>query len=258
MIRRILGRIVREILGRRIILPLFLASGTEASSLINTILKVRGLSQTYLEIGIENGLTLESVKAHSKTGVDPNPKVFSSLLTPRTAIDVSESDKFFQHNRKKFEFIYIDGLHTFEQALRDLLHSMDNLVPKGIILLDDTVPSDKWSALPDQQDAYRARQHESKSDDTSWHGDVFRVVTLVSSWNIDFLHFATVTDLQNPKTLFWIDPGHSWKEVIEGAAINKQTNRSFEQEFSYGIPEHFRPLSKFDLIDQLRVQSRNK
>ncbi len=44
---------------------------------------------------------------------------------------------------KKFDCIFIDALHEFEQLKKDFNNSLLRLNPYGIIILDDTDPVDK-------------------------------------------------------------------------------------------------------------------
>ena len=46
------------------------------------------------------------------------------------------SDKFFKDN-EKFDIIFIDGLHTFEQTIKDIDNSIKFLRDKGVILIHD-------------------------------------------------------------------------------------------------------------------------
>ncbi len=47
------------------------------------------------------------------------------------------SDKFFEVNKKKYNFIYIDGMHTKEQIPKDIINSWESLLKDGIIWMDD-------------------------------------------------------------------------------------------------------------------------
>ena len=51
------------------------------------------------------------------------------------------SDEFFKsHINKKYDIIFIDGLHTAYQVSKDLYNSIKNLKNGGIIILDDVFP----------------------------------------------------------------------------------------------------------------------
>ena len=47
------------------------------------------------------------------------------------------SDHFFEINKNKYNFIYIDGMHTKEQIPKDIINSWDSLLVGGIIWMDD-------------------------------------------------------------------------------------------------------------------------
>jgi len=47
------------------------------------------------------------------------------------------SDHFFEVNKNKYNFIYIDGMHTKEQIPKDIINSWNSLLIDGIIWMDD-------------------------------------------------------------------------------------------------------------------------
>ena len=91
------------------------------------------------------------MRARRRCGVDPNP-LFDAVLLPRGAtFAVMTSDEFFRTIRpsRRFNVAFLDGLHTFEQTYRDMINTFAHLT-NGVILIDDTVPVDEYSAIPDQ------------------------------------------------------------------------------------------------------------
>lgn len=106
----------------------------------------------YLEIGCANDRNFNVVTAPKKIGVDP-----ASGGTHRMT-----SDAFFETNKEKFDFVFIDGLHTYEQARRDVVNSLRFLQPGGIITIHDLLPSCwEWELVP--------RSHRM------WTGTVWKV-----------------------------------------------------------------------------------
>lgn len=143
----------------------------------------------YLEIGVEAGVTFNAVEMAEKTGVDPDFLCDIADLSG-TAIRATSDDFFDDHPDRIFDLIFIDGLHTFEQSLRDLMHSIARLVPGGLILLDDCFPTDAYSAMRSIADCNLAKERESWPD-RHWMGDVYKTVVFLNDF-LDRFSFAHV------------------------------------------------------------------
>ena len=107
------------------------------SDVINKIIQYFNLNNpNYLEIGVWNGDTLKDVNSNNKDGVDPEHYDKCSLVNYKMT-----SDNFFNnHIIKKYDIIFIDGLHTAYQVSVDLYNSIKNLNENGFIVLDDVYP----------------------------------------------------------------------------------------------------------------------
>lgn len=107
--------------------------------LINYIIQLKGY-KSYLEVGVHFRYTFDRVICDSKLGMDPK-------FTERVDMYQLTSDDFFEMNKtnwfKKFDIVFIDGLHQAKQVLKDLQHSIDSLSPDGIVLLHDCLPNSK-------------------------------------------------------------------------------------------------------------------
>jgi hypothetical protein len=118
---------------------------------------------SYLEIGVNRGDTFNNVAASIKVAVDPHlvceqiNRIDNGLYIRFFSLT---SDQYFGNvahhldltdflSEHFFDVIYIDGLHTFEQVFRDLLNSIARLNPKGVIIIDDVIPSSYHASLPD-------------------------------------------------------------------------------------------------------------
>ena len=73
------------------------------------------------------------------------------------------SDDFFEENNFKFDCIFIDGLHTYEQAIKDILNSIKFLNNNGIIILHDCLPLKIWNQIVPQMYGH-------------WNGDVWKAI----------------------------------------------------------------------------------
>ena len=143
----------------------------------------------YLEIGVDQGLTFNNVVAHHKRAVDPALKFSPTDLTlGNRSVQHFEmtSGEYFAAagSRWMIDVAFIDGLHTFEQTLRDLLNVQAYLKPGGAIVIDDIYPSSYHASQPDVGEAFRIRDHQAKfyndmSTDNSWMGNVYKLVFFV-------------------------------------------------------------------------------
>jgi hypothetical protein len=119
----------------------------------------------YLEIGCNTNNLFDSVPVKNKVGVDP----FAGGNIRKT------SDDFFKENNAKFDVIFIDGLHTYEQVRLDVINAIKALKPGGWIALHDNLPRD-W-----------IEQHVPVVSPTYWTGDVWKVAfELAKTVGIDF------------------------------------------------------------------------
>ena len=125
--------------------------------------------KNYLEIGCHNNEVFDKIEIE-KIGVDP----ISGGNYRGT------SDKFFKENLKKFDCIFIDGLHEYNQAKRDILNSIEILNKDGIIILHDCLPpSISHQRVP------RTRY--------TWNGDVWKAIVEARTWE----HVDTYTVLSD-------------------------------------------------------------
>ena len=117
----------------------------------------------YLEIGCDQNQLFSKVLIENKIGVDP----VSGGNIRKT------SDDFFKENVNKFDIVFIDGLHTYEQVKKDILNSVNFLNENGIILVHDCMPDSLGKqAVP----RYKMQ----------WNGDVWKaIVDLRQKENLD-------------------------------------------------------------------------
>ena len=117
----------------------------------------------YLEIGCDKDQSFSKIKINKKGGVDP--------ISGGTIRDTS--DNFFINNKEKFDIIFIDGLHHYEQVIKDIYNSLKILNDNGHILIHDCLPRTiAHQAIP----RYRG----------SWNGDVWKsIVELRTKPNLE-------------------------------------------------------------------------
>jgi hypothetical protein len=103
--------------------------------LINRLINLNSYTD-YLEIGYKEGNTFHRITALNKTAVDPNP------LKTNSNVKICTSDEFFSSNTNKYDIIFIDGLHVYEQVKRDFENSLKSLRGQGVIVFHDMNPQD--------------------------------------------------------------------------------------------------------------------
>jgi len=161
----------------------------------------------YLEIGVHEGSTLAEVNCGRKVGVDPSfspeREAVQAKVGDHVTLHEMTSNSYFEVSQETFDFIYIDGLHHWEQVYSDFVCSLARLRPGGLILLDDTLPIDWFSMRRNKAFSIQSRRFlkPKARHRHAWHGDVFKVVPLVASFHRD-LEWATF-DRGNGQTLFW-------------------------------------------------------
>ena len=142
--------------------------------------------KSYLEIGLGNGGTYANVEAANKVGVDPTP--WNQGVRDFAGVHIATSDEYFARHwddGTKFDLILLDGLHTFEQTYRDFVNSLHFAHRRTIWLIDDVMPNDKYSAIPDGAEALARRKAETGSDYPAWHGDVYKIVWMIHAAHPD-------------------------------------------------------------------------
>lgn len=170
---------------------------------INTLAAALGATR-YLEIGVNRGATFRDIALPQRVGVDPR-FLFdaAALAAPGTRFHEVTSDAYFEAAGRDtlFDICFLDGLHTFEQTLRDFCNTLPHSHRRTVWLIDDTWPSDVFSAMPDMQRAYRFR-HMTADKSQSWHGDVFKLVFFLHDF-FPTLNYRTIKSRGNPQTLVW-------------------------------------------------------
>ena len=165
-------------------------------SVINSCLKtIRGNS--YLEIGIGTGKTITKIKSNHKVGVDPKLQVNKAIRQQQnTKLYELTSDQFFKKNKEKYDVIFVDGLHLYEQAIRDILNSLNVLTKNGVIIAHDCNPKTE-----------RVASRTSRKG--VWSGDVWKAIydLKLNYKNLDYFCLASdfglgIITKKNPEDKF--------------------------------------------------------
>lgn len=125
---------------------------------------------TYAEIGVATGASMAHAGRDTRSvGIDPCPRVTAKIRC-RARLYPITSDEFFERynlfeelGAEQLDLAFIDGLHLFEQALRDFINLEKYAGENTVALIHDCYPPTELSAERDRIMAY-------------WAGDVWRLI----------------------------------------------------------------------------------
>ncbi|MCK5211062.1 class I SAM-dependent methyltransferase [Candidatus Parcubacteria bacterium] len=157
-------------------------------------------AKKYLEIGVEFGTLFFRIKAQKKIAVDPQfkfslkKKIYKLFFERGSKFFEMSSDDFFKGNSglfsdQKIDVAFVDGLHTYEQSLRDIENCLDNLENNGVVVVHDCNPLSESAANPSQDEAKKMKGWNGK-----WNGDVWKTIVHLRSMRNDLNIFVLNTD----------------------------------------------------------------
>ena len=151
--------------------------------------------ENYLEIGVNRGKCFFNIiGAKNRYAVDPyfnfsfikkirylykNPHNFKNKFFEMT------SDQFFEDHhtllkKNPINLTFIDGLHTYQQSLKDTLNALKYSSEKGVIILHDCNPLDKIAAYPAANiEEARIKLSSHKNWKNIWNGDVWKTIVFL-------------------------------------------------------------------------------
>jgi hypothetical protein len=157
--------------------------------------------QTYLEIGTNKGESFFPVRCRHKLAVDPgfqipvhqavkwyiqNPVNFRNQYFKLTSDDFFTKKNDLLKQLGAVDISLVDGLHTYEQSLKDVLNVLKYLSPRGIIVMHDCYPPDETAATPAKSidDAKLILKDAYKN---AWCGDVWKTIVYLKEMHSDIL-----------------------------------------------------------------------
>jgi hypothetical protein len=147
---------------------------------------------TYLEIGVADGANILRVAAPVRIGVDPvAPAPLVAATMPREALTyyARTSDEFFRSPppdicSSGIDIAFVDGLHTYRQALVDVENCLQYLNHGGLIFVHDCNPFSAAMAVP-AASLDEARRRKPPGWNNLWTGDVWKAILHLRSCRSD-------------------------------------------------------------------------
>jgi hypothetical protein len=155
------------------------------TDIINSLIKKYNY-KSYLEIGLDNpNHNYNLIDCELKECVDPyfeddHKNGYDNKLDKKFMEETLKiltyrmtSDEFFNQNKKKYDIIFIDGLHTKEQVSRDIINSLKCLNLNGKIVVHDCLPGNETMQIVPRKQA-------------GWCGDVWKAIPELKKQNIKY------------------------------------------------------------------------
>jgi hypothetical protein len=179
------------------------------------------LPSTYVEIGVESGKSLQFAKFPTKAiGIDPEPHIVYGTQT-WSRIFKSTSDDFFKNQDLKLilqdyvKLSFIDGLHYFEQALKDFINIEKSSTKDTVVLLHDVLPAVAETAKREWTTFY-------------WAGDTWKIMPILQLYRPDLFIKTIPTYPTGLGYVTNLDPHSTILTDSFDHIVEKYMNKSFE------------------------------
>ena len=129
--------------------------------------------KTYLEIGVYKKECFNEINIEHKECCD-----VKDWLNDNDITYLMTSDEMFDliPINKKFDIIFIDGLHSEHQLDKDIINSLKHLNKGGIVLCHDILPCNPKSAI----------EYFDISYNPVWNGTCYKSICKLNNENIEF------------------------------------------------------------------------
>lgn len=164
-------------------------------------------AKVYVEIGIRDGSCFLRIKAPNKIAVDPVMAIPSKVKRRyyfkyyrnlfNRYYEMTSDDFFHKHDallkQVGVDVVFVDGLHTYEQSLKDVRNSLVYLRDNGVIVMHDCNPLSEAAASPAASFEH-AVQMGIPGFTGEWNGDVWKTILYLRSYRKDLDVFVLDCD----------------------------------------------------------------
>ena len=159
------------------------------------------------------------------------------------------SDVFFASlpSDVTFDLTYVDGLHLYEQAYRDVINAFRHSRRRGLVVVDDVVPKDENSALRDYEESRRRRAEAGLS--SAWHGDVFVVLAILRDHHPE-LAVRVIVGSGNEQAVIWKEEPSGSPTMLADDVVATYRQLRFVDVFADGVPTWFNPADEETVLHE--------
>lgn len=138
-------------------------------------------ARSYLEIGIFRGNVIFNIEAQQKWGIDPilphfvkNKKDGKAFFQGVNLFETT-SDVFFESHasselKNGVDVVFIDGLHSYAQSLKDVNNCLTYLNDEGVIIMHDCNPLSAAIGYPIKDSPKELFELAEKGEIPGWNG----------------------------------------------------------------------------------------
>jgi len=140
--------------------------------------------RSYLEIGVDQGASIKLANPPTiAVGIDPQPRMKEAPKAVCKIFPVRSSEYFAHRDVRRdlesdvVDLAFIDGLHTFDQVLRDFINIEKFADERTVVLVHDCIAVDDLSAERERKTAF-------------WTGDVWKFIPILREFRPDLTVFT--------------------------------------------------------------------
>lgn len=180
----------------------------------------------YLEIGVDAGRTLSLARPPTRAiGVDPALAAHTqgAPFAAPTSLCAVDSDSFFASGQAARELAglpiglaFVDGLHLFEQALKDFMHIERHAAPDSLVLFHDCLPLDEPTSRRVRATGF-------------WTGDVWKIAPILARFRPDVTVFLIPAYPTGLLAVTRLDPSSRALEERFGQIVAEYAPRSWSE-----------------------------
>lgn len=156
--------------------------------------------RSYLEIGVDQGASIRLANPPTiAVGIDPQPRMKETPKTICKIFPLRSFDYFARRDVRRdlesdvIDLAFIDGLHTFDQVLRDFINIEKFADERTVVLVHDCIAVDSLTAERERKTAF-------------WTGDVWKFIPILREFRPDLTVFTVAAPPSGLGVVTGLDP----------------------------------------------------